>query len=239
VDELRVSGSELPLHGWVVELLGLSVVGTRILVRCRQYEPNAASPLFAFDGTSFESIDVPSTSRAQSIESVWGLSVDDRWLARGMAQESTVGATYLPLPLVHVRGTNVDTFPDVLAIAVAGVANDDVWAATPNEIRHFDGSTWSVADTSTMYPGALLAVSKDEVFVQRGPQPWGTSDDPYDANGNLVAGDHNLDRFDGNAFVEDTRPGAPKRVGPIGRVGKNEVWFVEQTSIARLAPSGT
>lgn len=92
-----------------------------------------------------------------------------------------------------------------------------------------------------------MALSKDEVFLQHGWQPWGMTDDPYDQDGYLYDSGPDVHRFDGTAFAPDTRPGAPKRVGPIGRVGKDELWFVNQTtdgatrsfSIARLAPSGT
>jgi hypothetical protein len=260
-----IGGTMLPLNdpsskGLTInvplELLGLNAVGTGVVVRGKQSELDTSgiSPLFAFDGTKFEPLEMPSTARAQSVESVWGLSADDRWVARGMAQSKTVGAAYLPLPLVHVTGAAQDSFPDVLAIKVSGVANDDVWAATTTpgmpptyEIRHFDGTTWTVANTSTLYAGTLVALSKEEVFVQRGPQTWGTSVDPYDADGYLYGSDPDVERYDGSAFVVDTRPGAPERVGPIGRVGKNELWFVNQTtngtahtfSIARLAPVGT
>ncbi len=227
------------------EVMGLTSVGSALLVEAEQSQPGTPGPLYTFDGATFAPITMPSEKNAQSIASVWGVRSDDLWVARGRAQDGVTGGMYLPLPLLHAAGATRESFQNVPATHVTGQADDDVWAATfalgtppTYTVQHYDGATWKSFDSSSVEVGRLEALSKDEVFVRRGA---GT----YDPDGYVSV--DNFSRFDGTSFAPDARPGAPTRVGALGRVGKNELWLVHQPAsgatrtlrIARLAPEGT
>ncbi|MBS2014848.1 MAG: hypothetical protein JST00_18305 [Deltaproteobacteria bacterium] len=102
---------------------------------------------------------------------------------------------------------------------VHGSAKDDVWAVSKTGLQHYDGSSWkdvSFPGGTSDPPRTVTALSKDEVIVT-------TYSDVY--------------RWDGSAFVKESRSGAPKSVGKVGRIGKNEAWLASSTEIGRLAPT--
>jgi hypothetical protein len=101
--------------------------------------------------------------------------------------------------------------------AVHGSAKDDVWTISAAGARHFDGSTWTdvaLPGGGSDEPRTLNALAKDEVIVTT-----------YS----------NVYRWDGSAFVKESRPKAPAAsVSNVARIGK-EAWAVTGTSIHRLA----
>ncbi|MBX3191145.1 MAG: hypothetical protein KF819_29380 [Labilithrix sp.] len=111
----------------------------------------------------------------------------------------------------------VDTTP---VHAVSGSAADDVWAIGKDAVMHYDGKAWSEVawpGGSSDEPRTLAALAKDEVII-------GTYSNVY--------------RYDGKAFAKESRASAPKAASAVGRIGKDEAWFVTSTQISRLAPKG-
>lgn len=149
----------------------------------------------------------PVTEGLGGVNAVWGASDDDVWLGRSEGLGRLVGGSYQD---VDATGT----------FSLSGTAKDDVWAVGETGVRHYDGKAWKSVtfpsgSGSSDAPRTVTALSKDEVIVTT-----------YS----------NVYRWDGSAFVKESRSGAPTSSVKAARIGK-EAWFVSSSAIARLAPA--
>lgn len=104
-----------------------------------------------YDGSTWQSVDLPAGAAPSALESVSATGPDDVWVAGG----DTTAGTNAAQPMVeHYDGSKwtVTDLPDLGNAELYGVyaaAPDDVWATeqTPvhatNQLIHYDGSTWS------------------------------------------------------------------------------------------------
>ena len=148
------------------------------------------------------------TEGGGGVSAIWGASDDDVWLARSGGLGHLSAGVYSDVDATPVRD-------------VHGTAKDDVWTVTDSGIRHYDGAKWSDVSFpggggTSDAPRTLTALSKDEVVVTT-----------YS----------NVYRYDGTAFVKESRASAPKSASSVGRIGKSEAWLVGSDAIARLAPT--
>lgn len=165
-----------------------------------------AGPLYEIAASGSKQI--PGVSRnSGSVLALWGASEDDVWIGR-------------PKSLARLKdGTYSDE--GGMAFGLSGTASDDVWAVRGMAgVSHFDGTDWSPVPV----PDAILSDAPDKVYA--------LSKDEVIVTTKAVA---SLWRYDGKAFVEEDRPSAPS-YGRVMAVIGDEAWFVEKTSITRLAP---
>lgn len=187
----------------------MSKVGSTLFVGTQ--ENFGSGPLYRYDGSRFAQVVLP---RGGGVFSVWGASADDVWIARS---EGGLG---------HLVGTTYEDAGLDITSDVHGTAKDDVWAVGKGAgVRHYDGKAWTEVPLPVKgATGARVdAFAKDDVLVLAETSTYRY--EPF--------------RYDGKAFVADTRPGAPKTTSLKRAHVGSETWIVGDGTLHRLAPEGT
>jgi hypothetical protein len=128
-------------------------------------------PIFRWNGTALTRLaNLEPTLGAVSVVGVWGAAPDDVWLlgSRGVRRGGWLG--FVNHEIWHFDGaawTLIKTLPwSGSARGITGSSRNDVWIWTEGGlVEHFDGTTWSRADTGAFTLGSLVLESPGVIWA--------------------------------------------------------------------------
>lgn len=195
--------------------------------------------VLAYDGTAIASIPTPDIYYTYAVQSLWSFGGTD--VFAGVENSSVYkfdGGTF------GIAATNVYQF--YYGSFVSGSAPDDVWATKGPKLMHFDGGTWTAANSYQGFsqldaidcqtPSSAWAGGDFGVLLRFGGTTWDnyTSGEPYFGASSLyvasptdvfTAGLSRASHFDGVTWTGITAIGNNGSNAVHGASG-NDVWLV-------------
>ena len=166
-----------------------------------------------WNGTTWTSTALEGTDTVDSVNAIWGTAPNDVWIAGGDYQ----GSDKVQRQMVHWDGTQWAHFklgiedaalPSQGFRLIRGFAANDIFAASPWALYHYDGTAWSPVATPVSTISDVFGSSASDLYV---------------------AGGATLAHWNGTAWTTKT---APLSITSGVAVSPTEIWLTGQGSLS-------